>query len=180
MIRIKPSSIKKVPENKIVLYTDKRGNVELRADIEKNTLWATQAQIARVFETTIPNISIHIKRIYKERELIKEATIKESLIVQHEGGRTIRRPVILYNLDMAIALGYRVNSKKATQFRIWATGILHDYLVKGYSLNKRRLATSEEKFDDLHEAIEFIESKAKGGPLKAKVTVRLSKDMTIK
>jgi hypothetical protein len=160
----------------IIIYTDKSGKVELRADTEKETLLATQLQIARIFGTTIPNINTHLKKIYREGELKEKSTIKDSLIVQTEGDRSIQRPVILYNLDAIIAVGYRVNSKKATKFRIWATGILREYLVRGFSLDQRKLVSFEGKLDDLHEAINFIESKS-DKPLKAKITVRLTKDL---
>lgn len=158
------------------MYTDKNGRVELRTDIKKETLLATQNQIARIFGTTLQNVNLHLVNIYKDGELKKRPTIKESLIVQTEGGRSIQRPVILYNLDAIIAVGYRVNSKKATKFRIWATGILRDYLIRGFSVNQRKLVVSEKSLDDLHEAIDFIESKS-DKPLKAKITVRLTKDL---
>lgn len=164
-------------DNKIVLYTDKRGNIELFADVERDTLWATQIQMAHVFDTTLQNVNLHLIHIYKENELKKIATIKKSLIVQNEGGRSIQRPVILYNLDAIIAVGYRVNSKKATQFRIWATRILHDYLVKGYVLNQHQLSKSPESLDGLHEAISLIESKGRRGTLKGKLTLKLTKNL---
>jgi hypothetical protein len=164
-------------KDSIVLYTDKRGNVELRADVEKNTLWATRTQVAKLFETTPQNITIHLGNIYGEGELNENSTSKESLLVQTEGGRAIKRLTDLYNLDVIIAVGYRINSMKATQFRIWATGILREYLIKGFNLDRRKLVTSQENLDDLHEAIKFIESKSKSGPMKAKITVRLTKDL---
>ena len=82
-----------------------------------------------------------------------------------------------YNLDAIIAVGYRVNSKKATQFRIWATGILRDYLVKGFNLNKRQLATSAQNFDNVQEALTYMKNDSKGGPLKAKMSIRVTKDL---
>lgn len=164
-------------DNKIVIYEDKQGKVELRADIEKDTIWATQAQVAQLFETTIPNINIHLTNIYKEGELDKNRTIKESLIVQKEGGRDVKRPVELYNLDVIIAIGYRVNSKKATQFRIWATGVLRDYLVEGHSINKRRIEGSPEKLVGLYKAIAFLESKSLSGKLKGKITLKLTEEL---
>jgi hypothetical protein len=163
-------------KDQIVLYTDKQGNVELRADIERETLWATQAQISELFEVNIPTINEHLKNIFKTNELEKISTIRNFRIVRDERGRKVKRNINFYNLDVIIAVGYRVNSKKATQFRIWATGILRKYLVKGFSLNKRKLVSSDENFDNLHEAIDFIESKS-DKPLKAKITVRLTKDL---
>jgi hypothetical protein len=163
-------------KDKIVMYTDKNGKVELRADTKNETLLATQNQIARIFGTTLQNVNLHLVNIYKDGELKKRPTIKESLIVRTEGGRSIQRPIALYNLDAIIAVGYRVNSKKATKFRIWATGILRDYLIKGFNLNQHKLVVSEKSLNDLHEAISFIESKS-NEPLKAKISIRLTKDL---
>ena len=98
-------------------------------------------------------------------------------MVRREGTREVARKVEHYNLDAIIAVGYRVNSMKATHFRIWATGILRNYLVKGFNIDRRKLAVSDEKFNDLHEAISFLESRNSDKPLKAKVIVRLSKVM---
>jgi len=111
------------PENKVVFYTDKLGNVELRADVEKDTMWATQEQISRLFDVSVPNVNFHLKNIFKTAELKKNSVIKESLITAKDGKRYL---TIFYNLDVIIAVGYRINSKKATQFRIWATGILRE------------------------------------------------------
>jgi len=164
-------------ENKIVLYSDKKGNVELRADVRKETIWATINQIADIFDVQKAAISKHLKNIYDSGELAKNPTVSKMETVQTEGGRAIKREMEYYNLDAIIAVGYRVNSMKATQFRIWATGILRNYLVKGFNIDQRKLTVSDEKFNDLHEAIKFLESKNSDKPLKAKVIVRLSKDL---
>jgi prophage maintenance system killer protein len=155
-------------DNKLVLYTDKHGNVELRADVQRDTIWATQAQIARVFETTVQNIIIHLGNIFKEGELAKVATCKDFLQVQKEGNRAVKRSIEYYNLDAIIAVGYRVNSKQATKFRIWATGILRDYLVKGYAVNERRLSMAHERFDDLAKMVALMGSKSHRPSLKGK------------
>ncbi|MGC9605802.1 MAG: RhuM family protein [Minisyncoccia bacterium] len=174
MIKIKTSQTIKDPNNKIVLYTDKRGNVELRADVEKDTMWATQEQIARLFQVSRPNVTMHLKNIFKTRELNENSVSKDFLLTAKDGKQYLTR---FHNLDVIIAVGYRINSKKATQFRIWATRILHDYLVKSYALNRRTLAKSQESLDGLHEALTFIESRSQGKPLKAKLTLRLTKDL---
>ena len=161
--------------DKIVLYTDKQGNVELRADVEKDTLWATQDQIALIFDTQRPAITKHLNNIFRTRELKPDSVCS---ILERTGTDGKIYKVKFYNLDAIIAVGYRVNSKKATQFRIWATGVLRDYLVKGFKLDGRKLATSQKNFDDLNKAIEFMKSERNGGPLKAKVTVRLSRILT--
>ena len=164
-------------KDRIVLYKNKSGKVELRADVEKDTLWATQVQIARLFDVNPQAIVRHLKNIFRSGELTKSSTSSKMELVQTEGGRKIKRLTSLYNLDAIIAVGYRVNSKKATQFRIWATGVLRDYLAKGFNLDRRKLAVSQGSLDDLHKAIDFIESESDNGPLKAKITVRLSKDL---
>lgn len=125
--------------NDIIIYktSDKKTQIEVK--IEGETVWLNQKQMADLFQNTVPNINIHIKNIYKEKELTKKATIKESLIVQKEGKREISRNVSLYNLDVIISVGYRVKSKRGTEFRQWATQRLNDYLVKGYAVNQKRL-----------------------------------------
>lgn len=161
-------------KNKIVFYQNKNGNVELRADIEKETLWATQKIVAALFGCSIDNVSLHLKNIFESKELDENSVVEESSITASDGKKY---KIKHYNLDAIIAVGYRVNSKKATKFRIWATSILRNYLVRGFNLNRRKLISSEEKFKNIHEAIDFIESKS-DKPLKAKVTVRLTKDLT--
>jgi hypothetical protein len=140
----KKSQVINRSDNKIVLYTDKRGNVELRADVEKDTIWATQAQISRLFDVNIPTVNEHLKNILKTRELQEASTIRKFRIVQDEGGHKVSRDTNFYNLDAIIAVGYRVNSKKATKFRIWATRILRECLIKGFNLDRRKIALGRE------------------------------------
>ena len=109
-------------------------------------LWATQAQIAKVFEVTPQNITQHISKIYKEKELSESSTCKESLQVKNEGGRSIARKIKSYNLDVMIAVGYRVNSVKGTYFRQWATKTLREHLTKGYTLNKKVILKNYDQF----------------------------------
>ncbi len=162
-------------KNNIVLFTNENGEVELRADVEKDTLWATQAQIADLFEVNSQAVTKHLKNIFSEGELVKKATCSKMEQVQIEGGRKIKREIDYYNLDTIIAVGYRVNSKKATQFRIWATSILREYLIKGYNLNQRKLVQSTESVEGLHEAIAFMESNKSPGILKSKITFKVTK-----
>ncbi len=157
-------------KNKIVLYTNKNGNVELRADVEKDTLWATQAQIAQLFDVNSQAITKHIKNIFTTRELMQDSVCSK---MEHTGADGKRYEVNFYNLDAIIAVGYRVNSKKATQFRIWATTTLRKYLIKGYNLNEHILSKSSQNFDDLHKAIAFMETDS--GPVRGKVTLKLTK-----
>lgn len=135
--------MKSVPDSEILLYTSPDGEVQLDVRMQQDTMWMTQQMMAELFQTTVPNINVHIKNIYKESELQEEGTIKEFLIVRKEGSRTVRRPVNFYNLDMILSVGYRVNTRRGTQFRIWATQQLREYLVRGYVVHEKRLQQQE-------------------------------------
>lgn len=147
-------------EGKIVLYQTDNGKVSVHVHFEDETFWLTQKAMAELFDTTVANINIHIKNIFDEEELGEAATVKDSLIVQTEGKREVSRKVRFYNLDMAIAVGYRVNSKKATRFRQWATQTLTEYIQKGFVLNDEMLkngrAFGRDYFDELLERIREI------------------------
>ncbi|HOH65607.1 MAG: virulence RhuM family protein [Sedimentisphaerales bacterium] len=120
--------------------------------LEGETVWLTQNLLAELYQTTKQNISLHIQNIYKEGELVPEATVKKYLTVRQEGSRTVQRPIDHYNLDMIIAVGYRVKSPVATAFRQWATARLREYLVKGFTLNDERLKGTDsvtDYFDEL-------------------------------
>jgi len=162
--------------NKIVIYQNEKGTIELRADIEQDTIWATRTQLAELFDTTPQNITLHLQNIFNEGELDKKRTSKDSLLVQKEGGRATKRLIDLYNLDVIIAVGYRISSKKATQFRIWATNILREYLKSGYSLNQYKLEKSPEALLDLYATMSSIESKGLGGKLRGRVTFKMTQD----
>lgn len=121
----------------IQIYQSKDSHVQLDVRIEHETIWLTQKQMAELYGTEVPAISKHIKNIYESKELNEMSTISKMEIVQMEGNRTIHRQTTMYNLDIIIAVGYRVNSHKATNFRIWATSILKNYLFNGYAINQR-------------------------------------------
>ena len=112
-------------------------SIEVR--FEDETLWLTQQLIAELFQTSIPNISMHIKSIYEEKELEAGATLKNFLTVRQEGNRQVNRNLEYYNLDMIIAVGYRVNSKRATEFRQWSTAVLRNYAIRGYVIDRKRM-----------------------------------------
>jgi hypothetical protein len=105
--------------------------------LAEETVWLTQQQMTVLFDSTVPNISMHIRNIFKEEELVKEATVKNFLIVQNEGGRAVTRQVQCYNLDVIISVGYRVKSRRGTQFRQWATKVLNQYIRQGYAVSNR-------------------------------------------
>jgi len=124
-------------KDEIILYKPNELAEHIEVRIDEETVWLTQVQIAALFGQTKQNISLHINNCFKEGELEKKATVKESLTVQKEGNRNVKRKLEYYNLDIIISVGYRVKSKQGTQFRIWATNVLRDYLLKGYALNQR-------------------------------------------
>jgi hypothetical protein len=127
----------------LILYTTDDGASRIQLHAEGGTVWLTQVELAELFQTTIPNINLHIKNILDDGELTAGATIKENLIVQQEGTRQVRRPVKSYNLDMILAIGYRVRSLRGVQFRQWAGTILKEYLVKGYAMDDDRLKLTD-------------------------------------
>ena len=125
--------------NEIVLFRAKDGAVSLPVRMDADTVWLTRMQMADLFGVTPQNITIHLKNVYSAGELDRSATSKDFLLVQDEGGRDITRSVNCYNLDAIISVGYRVNSARATQFRIWATSVLKEYLLRGYAVNRERI-----------------------------------------
>ena len=122
-----------------ILYTTPNVDVRLDVFLQDETLWLTQKMMADLFEVDVRTISEHLKNIFDSKELSKNSTIRKIRIVQNEGARNVSREVDFYNLDAIIAVGYRVNSKKATHFRIWATQILKEYIIKGFAMNDERL-----------------------------------------
>ena len=123
----------------IMIYQSEDGSIHLETRFENETLWLTQQQISELFQSTVPNISMHIKNVFDEGELQTEATVQDFLIVRQEGERQVQRTLTHYNLDMVISVGYRVKSMLATRFRIWATRQLKEYLVKGFVMDDERL-----------------------------------------
>ncbi len=123
----------------IVFYQSDDGTIRLETRLENETLWLTQQQMAELFQTTVPNISMHVKNVFDEGELQTGATVQDFLTVRQEGGRQVQRKLTHYNLDMVISVGYRVKSLIATRFRIWATHQLKEYIVKGFVMDDERL-----------------------------------------
>ena len=122
-------------ENKIIIYQTQDGQTKIDVRLENETVWLTQNQMAELFQTTKQNVSSHIKNIFEEGELSENSTVKDYLTVQQEGNRKVSRNVSHYNLDVIISVGYRVKSLRGTQFRIWATQVLKEYMKKGFALN---------------------------------------------
>lgn len=141
-VSVKKTSIK----NNVVIYQAKSGAIELKGDIGRETVWATQAQIAEAFDVTVRTINEHIQNIIKTEELQEKTTLRNFRIVQKEGKREVERDIKHYNLDMILSVGYRVNSKKATIFRQWATKTLRNYIVDGFVVDKKRIAKNYTHF----------------------------------
>ena len=150
-------------KSNIVIYTSKDGVIKVDTTIVDDTIWMSQNELAKLFDTTKNNISSHMKNIFESGELEESSTVKNFLTVQKEGTRNVKRMVTHYNLDAIIAVGYRINSKRATDFRIWATKILKEYMIKGFSLNDEFLKNNGESpyFEELLARIREIRSSEK-------------------
>ncbi len=143
-----------------LVYNSALENVTVNAIIKDETVWLTQKAMAELFDCTADNISLHLKNIYLENELNEEATAEDFSVVQQEGDRKVTRKIKFYNLDAIISVGYRINSKRATAFRIWATGVLKEYMTKGFVLNDERLKQGKTAFgkDYFRELLERVRS----------------------
>lgn len=126
-------------DNNLIIYQDDNGLVKVNVRFADEDVWLTQGQLAEIYDTTQQNIALHIKNIYADKELADEATHKKYLLVRQEGNRNVQRNIDHYNLDMIIAIGYRVQSQVATRFRRWATERLHEYIQKGFAMDDDRL-----------------------------------------
>ncbi len=142
-------------EKEIVFYQTQSGALELKADVDTDTIWASQAQIAQAFGVTTENVIMHMKNIYATGELQKNRTTKKYLVVRLEGKRQVERQIDHYNLDMILSVGYRVNSKKATKFRQWATTTLKDHITKGFTINEVRIGQLQGGVNNVHRALEI-------------------------
>lgn len=137
---------KKAKTKDLVIYQAKSGAIELRGDFKHETIWANRMQMAEMFGVNPQAISKHIQNIYNEKELQRKATSSKMELVQNESGRQVRREIDIYNLDILIAVGYRVNSVVGTKFRQWATKTLRSYIVDGFAINKNRIKKNYDQF----------------------------------
>ena len=144
-------------KSQIVIYQAENGNTKLDVRLDNETVWLTQKQMAELFQTTIPNINMHLKSIYEECELDEFSTIKDFLIVHREGNRNVERTLKFYNLDAIISVGYRIKSHVATKFRQWATKQLREYIIKGFLLDDERLKNPDLPFDYFEELLKRIQ-----------------------
>jgi len=149
-----------MPESEIIIYKSEDENNEIQVRLEGETIWLSQRQMSDLFEKDSDTIGLHLKNIYNSAELEEGSTTEYSSVVQTEGQRQVRRRIKLYNLDAIISVGYRVNSIRGTQFRMWASKVLREYLVKGYSVNQTLLKKKYEKLKELQEAVRIIRDSA--------------------
>ncbi|MDU5083043.1 virulence RhuM family protein [Clostridium isatidis] len=147
-------------ELQFLIYNTPEENVSVNAIIKDETIWLTQKAMAELFDCTTDNISFHLKNIYADGELNENSTTEEFSVVQQEGTRKVKRKIKFYNLDAIISVGYRVNSRKATHFRIWATGVLKEYMIKGFAMDDERLKQGKTAFgkDYFRELLERVRS----------------------
>src|SRR3989339_1479503 len=152
--------MKKLPDNQIAFYQSPDGSVNIEVLYAEENIWLTQKKMAELFDCSTDNISLHLKNIYQENEVDQKSTAEEFSVVQKEGKREISREVTFYSLEAIIAVGYRVSSERGAQFRQWATGILKNYIHKGYALDVNRMKYgsrfSVRYFDELYEEIKDI------------------------
>ena len=145
-------------ENQIEIYQLNKDQIEINVQFEKETVWLSQKLMSDLFVKDSDTIGLHLRNIYEEGELEENSTTEFFSVVQIEGKRQVNRKIKHYNLDAIISVGYRVNSKRGTQFRQWATQRLKDYLVQGYAINEKRLKETENKFQELKQAVKLLES----------------------
>lgn len=144
-------------KSQIIIYNAENGETKLEVRLENETVWLNQKMMAQLFQTTVPNINMHLKNIFQEKELEEKATIKDFLIVQTEGNRNVEREQRFYNLDAIISVGYRIKSSVATRFRQWATKHIKEYIIKGFVLDDERLKNPDLPFDYFEELLRRIQ-----------------------
>lgn len=142
--------------NEIEIYTAKDAQIEVRVTFEQDTVWLSQKQMAELFGKDKDTIGVHLKNIFTEEELEESLTTEFFSVVQKEGKREVKRNIKMYNLDAILSVGYRVNSKRGTQFRQWATQRLKDYLIQGYAINEKRLAEKQQQVEYLKTGISIL------------------------
>ncbi len=147
-------------ENQIVIYTSDDGSTQVDVNCQNNDIWLSQKQMASIFGKDTDTISLHLKNIYKTFELDEGSTAEYFSVVQKEGKRKVKRKIKFYNLDAIISVGYRVNSKRGTQFRIWANSVLKEYLKKGYAVNQNQLKETKSQLSDLKKTVHLLEKVA--------------------
>ena len=163
----------------LILYTTEDGRSQIKLRAKDQTVWLSQREMAQLFDVSTDNVGLHLKNLYEDGELSREATTEESSVVQIEGGREVQRPLTLYNLDAILAVGYRVRSKRGVQFRRWASTILKEYLTKGFVMDDERLKNPDGRpdyFDEMLARIRDIRASEKRFYQKVRDLLALSSD----
>lgn len=142
--------------SELILYTTEDGRSQIKLRAKDQTIWLSQREMAELFDVSTDNVSLHLKNIFEDGELNRDATTEESSVVQTEGARQVQRPLTLYNLDAILAVGYRVRSPRGVQFRRWASTVLKEYLLKGFVLDDERLKNPDGRPDYFDEMLERI------------------------
>ena len=165
--------------NDVILYTTEDGRSQIKLRANNQTVWLSQREMAELFAVSADNIGLHLKNLYEDAELSREATTEESSVVQTEGDREVLRPLTLYNLNSILAVGYRVRSPRGVQFRRWASTILKEYLLKGFAMDDERLKNPDgrpDHFDEMLERIRDIRASEKRFYQKVRDLFALSSD----
>jgi len=165
--------------NDLILYTTEDGRSQIKLRAKDQTVWLTQREMAQLFDVSTDNVGLHLKNIFEDGELRREATTEESSVVQAEGSREVHRLVTLYNLDAILAVGYRVRSPRGVQFRRWASTVLKDYLIKGFVMDDERLKNPDGRpdyFDEMLARIRDIRASEKRFYQKVRDLFALSSD----
>lgn len=165
--------------NDLILYTTEDGRSQIKLRAKDETVWLTQREMSQLFDVSTDNVGLHLKNIFEDGELSREATTEESSVVQIEGGREVQRPLMLYNLDAILAVGYRVRSPRGVQFRRWASTILKEFLLKGFVMDDERLKNPDGRpdyFDEMLERIRDIRASEKRFYQKVRDLFSLSSD----
>lgn len=157
--------MKEEPRGEIVIYRTKDGKAALDVNLREETVWLSQVQMSELFAKDRRTISEHINNVFKGKELSKNRTIRKFRIVRQEGNRIVERDVDFYNLDVIISVGYRVKSQRGTQFRIWATQVLKDHILKGYSINEKRLQEQNTRLLELQKTVRLMQRVMEGRDL---------------
>ena len=164
--------------SEIIIYQTPDGQTSVEVKLEDESLWLTQNQMQNLFHQTKQNISLHINNIFKEKELDKNATVKQSLTVQKEGKRSVKRKIEYYSLDVIISVGYRVKSITGTKFRIWANKVLKEYLLKGYVINEKRLLTQGQQLEELKNTVKLLGKVIENKDINSEEAIGLLKVLT--
>ncbi len=165
--------------DQIIIYqVSDSGDATIDVQISDDTVWLDQRKMAGLFNKDVDTIGLHIRNIYKEGELDAGGTTEEYSVVREEGGRTVKRKVKQYNLDVIISVGYRVKSQRGTQFRIWANGVLKDYLRKGFTINEKKLKEKTEHLEGLKKTVDLLGNVLKIKELTTDETTGLLKVVT--